>query len=91
MLFAFVAPVQAAAPTTAAEHAHSFRARWRPELNDAVADAALSAADATKPAHCKLAVVGAGWGGAYSAWRLSVDTGTIPASDVCVFEANARL
>ena len=76
---------------SAAEHAASFRAVWRPSLGDAIAEAALDAADTQFPSHCKLAVVGAGWGGAYTAWRLAVDTQTIPAADVCVFEANGRV
>ena len=37
------------------------------------------------------AVVGAGWGGSYLAWRLSVDTQTVNASGVCVFEGNGRV
>jgi protoporphyrinogen oxidase len=40
---------------------------------------------------CELAVVGAGWGGVYAAWRLAIDTKTIPARGVCVFEANGRV
>ena len=36
-------------------------------------------------------MVGAGWGGAYLAWRLSVDTKTSDASNVCVFEAKGRV
>jgi hypothetical protein len=43
------------------------------------------------PSHCDLAVVGAGWGGAYLAYRLAVDTKTVDASKVCVFEANGRV
>ena len=43
------------------------------------------------PDVCELAVVGAGWGGAYFAWRLAVDTDTYSPSDVCVFEANGRV
>ena len=39
----------------------------------------------------QLAVVGAGWGGAYFAWRLAVDTATVPANETCVFEANGRV
>lgn len=54
---------------------------------------AVAAIDSTAkyPKHCSLAVIGAGWGGAYIAWRLAVDTPTINASDVCVFEANGRV
>ena len=39
----------------------------------------------------RLAVVGAGWGGAYIAWRMAVDTKALNATDVCVFEANGRV
>ena len=39
---------------------------------------------------CALAVVGAGAGGLYAAWRL-VEAGTYAASDVCVFEATERV
>ena len=77
------------ATASAAATASSYSTRWRPELNAAVADAALP--NATFPSHCALAVVGAGWGGAYLAWRLSVDTNTFNASDVCIFEANGRV
>jgi len=67
-----------------------FRAQYRADRHEAVADAALlSSAEA--PAHCDLAVVGAGWGGVYSAWRLSIDTQTVKADNVCVFETNGRV
>ena len=66
-----------------------FRSRWRPDLGFAVADA--TALPDALPAHCRLAVVGAGWGGAYFAWRMAVDTKTVDAKDVCVFEANGRV
>ena len=39
---------------------------------------------------CELAVIGAGWGGVYFAWRLAVDAKLMNASSVCVFEANGR-
>jgi hypothetical protein len=39
---------------------------------------------------CKLAVVGAGAGGLYTAMRL-VDEGVFEATDVCVFEATERV
>ena len=40
---------------------------------------------------CRVAVVGAGYGGAYFAWRLCVDSATYACSEVCVFEANERV
>ncbi|KAL3932730.1 MAG: hypothetical protein SGPRY_000583 [Prymnesium sp.] len=43
------------------------------------------------PASCELAVVGAGWAGTYLAWRLAVDSSTLNASSICVFEANGRV
>lgn len=44
------------------------------------------------PTSCDLAVVGAGWGGAYLAWRMAIDDGSlVNASGVCVFEANSRV
>lgn len=43
------------------------------------------------PAHCSLAVVGAGWGGVYAAWRLAVDTPSVDARRICLFEANGRV
>lgn len=39
---------------------------------------------------CELAVVGAGPGGLYTALRL-VDTGTVAASDICIFEMSGRV
>ena len=78
------------APTTAMEHAASFRARWNPASATAIAPAALDSQE-QYPDHCSLAVVGAGWGGAYAAWRLAVDTQTVDASKVCIFEANGRV
>ena len=35
--------------------------------------------------------MGAGWGGAYTAWRLGVDTNTVAAGSICIFEANSRV
>ena len=46
--------------------------------------------DGTDEPDCALAVVGAGAGGLYAAWRL-VEAGTYAASDVCVFEATERV
>ncbi|CAK0894494.1 unnamed protein product [Prorocentrum cordatum] len=53
------------------------------------------AAQAAPAVECEVAVVGAGWAGVYSAWRLAVDagpasTGGVPAGQVCVFEAYRR-
>jgi len=72
-------------------HTTGFESRWRPELGRAVADGAVGGASNMLPPRCKLAVIGAGWGGVYTAWRLAIDTDTIRASDVCVFEANGRV
>jgi len=69
--------------------AASFRTAWRPEHGKAMAEAALQ--KSAMPKHCELGVVGAGWGGAYVAWRLAVDTTTISPDKVCVFEANGRV
>ena len=46
--------------------------------------------DGAEEPDCALAVVGAGAGGLYAAWRL-VEAGTYAASDVCVFEATERV
>eukprot|EP01064_Diplonema_japonicum_P016839 TRINITY_DN2487_c0_g1_i4.p1 TRINITY_DN2487_c0_g1~~TRINITY_DN2487_c0_g1_i4.p1 ORF type:complete len:496 (+),score=131.76 TRINITY_DN2487_c0_g1_i4:60-1490(+) len=43
------------------------------------------------PSKCKVSVAGAGFSGVYFAWRLAVDTHRVAASDVCIFEANARI
>ena len=89
--------VAAVAAAAASRHANSqdtlaaFKTRWQPSLRTGAADASLANADAAMLSHCSLAVVGAGWGGAYAAWRLAVDTSTIDASKVCVFEANGRV
>lgn len=57
---------------------------------DVIADAAKM--PSIMPSHCKLAVVGAGWGGAYAAWRLAIDDAKqLGPSDVCVFEATNRV
>jgi hypothetical protein len=46
----------------------------------------------TCPGHCGLAVVGAGAGGAYAAWRVAKDNGaSVAAKDVCVFERSERV
>jgi hypothetical protein len=41
-------------------------------------------------ANCKVSVVGAGWGGAYFAYRLA-KTNTVPASKICIFEQSDRI
>ena len=40
---------------------------------------------------CELAIVGAGPGGVYTAWRLAVDTKTVAASSICIFERAERV
>ncbi|GMH41719.1 hypothetical protein BSKO_09629 [Bryopsis sp. KO-2023] len=39
---------------------------------------------------CKLAIVGAGYGGLYFAYRIVFDEEMVAASDVCIFEASTR-
>ena len=43
------------------------------------------------PAHCRVAVVGAGFSGIYFAWRLGIDLGAYDPSEICIFETNSRL
>mmetsp|Transcript_101720 Transcript_101720/g.175487 ORF Transcript_101720/g.175487 Transcript_101720/m.175487 type:complete len:710 (-) Transcript_101720:76-2205(-) len=50
---------------------------------------AFTTSTETAPA-CKVAIVGAAAGGLYSALRL-VDSNTVAASDICVFEATSRV
>ena len=57
----------------------------------AAATIGRAAADEAAALHCPVAVVGGGWGGAYFAYRMCVDSATVDCADVCVFEANARL
>lgn len=52
--------------------------------------ALVSILDAQKPEKCGVAIIGAGMGGVYSAWRLAVDSGAVQPSDICIFEAKAR-
>ena len=40
---------------------------------------------------CDLLIVGGGPGGVYAAWRLAVDTATLPGPSICVFERAARV
>ena len=40
---------------------------------------------------CDVVVVGAGWGGIYFAWRLAVDSASLAAKDICIYEASGRL
>lgn len=42
------------------------------------------------PSDCRVAIVGAGIGGVYTAWRLTVDTNPVTANHVCIFEAKSR-
>ena len=42
------------------------------------------------PRRCDFAVVGGGWAGVYTAWRLTVDSGHLRGDQVCIFEASAR-
>jgi len=51
---------------------------------------AVVTADEGGDMHCGLTVVGGGWGGAYFAYRMCIDTDTISCEEVCVFEANER-
>lgn len=51
-----------------------------------IAAAALATVTAATTT-CDTAVVGGGWAGIYSAWRLTIDTATIKPEDLCVFEA----
>jgi len=37
-----------------------------------------------------VAIVGGGWAGVYAAWRLTIDSGSIAADDVCLFEARGE-
>jgi len=48
-------------------------------------------ASALVPLTCETAVVGAGWAGIYAAWRLTVDTHSVEASDLCLFEARSSV
>lgn len=86
MVAAVVAALAVAGPPEPPA-AVGFQSRWDASLGRTRSLATPPA----YPQHCDLAVVGAGWGGAYLAWRLSVDTNTVDASKVCVFEANGRV
>lgn len=44
----------------------------------------------TNPRGCQVVVVGAGIGGIYSAYRLSLDSSTVSPRNICIFEAQAR-
>jgi hypothetical protein len=54
------------------------------------APARVSADEGSVSLSCRVSIVGAGYGGAYFAWRLCVDSDTFACDDVCVFEANQR-
>lgn len=58
-------------------------------LSAAVA-AAVNESGVGRREDCPVAIIGGGWSGAYFAWRIAVDTATVPASEVCVFEATER-
>lgn len=40
---------------------------------------------------CKVGIIGAGPGGVYYAWRISVDTKSVAPADVCIFERSQRV
>ena len=40
---------------------------------------------------CATAVVGGGWAGVYAAWRLVVDAKSVPAAELCIFEARSAV
>jgi len=82
--------LQALVYAVSASVAADFQTRWHAASHTGMASAALDA-NVAYPKHCSLAVVGAGWGGAYMAFRLAVDTNTVNATSVCVFEANGRV
>ena len=72
-----------------ANPAARFEARWSSARQGAFAEHSQRAAQL--PESCELAVIGAGWGGVYFAWRLAVDSKLLNTSYVCVFEANGRV
>lgn len=76
-------------PSSSNSTTAALRARWRGQA--AVADVALEGRVNMSPSSCKVSVVGAAWSSAYFAWRLSVDSSTVNASDVCVFESYGRV
>jgi hypothetical protein len=43
------------------------------------------------PIDCPHAIVGGGWAGVYSAWRLAIDSALVTPSDVCLFEARTAV
>lgn len=49
-----------------------------------------SSTHAAVPSECKVVVIGAGVGGVYSAYRLAVEAGVVPGSNICIFEALDR-
>ena len=44
-----------------------------------------------KSTGCATAVVGGGWAGVYAAWRLVVDAKSVPAAELCLFEARSAV
>ena len=52
---------------------------------------AAQAFSSEKSPGCVTAVVGGGWAGVYAAWRLTVDAKSVPASELCLFEARSAV
>ena len=52
---------------------------------------AAQAFSGEKSPGCVTAVVGGGWAGVYAAWRLTVDAKSVPASELCLFEARSAV
>jgi len=46
---------------------------------------------AAAPLKCKTSIVGGGWAGVYTAWRLVVDSAAAKPGDVCLFEARSEV
>ena len=51
----------------------------------------LARSAAAADTSCELAIIGGGPGGLYTAWRLAVDTKTVPAASICIFERAERV
>ena len=56
-----------------------------------VASGLLARSAAAADTSCELAIIGGGPGGLYTAWRLAVDTKTVPAASICIFERAERV
>ena len=52
---------------------------------------ATQAFTSEKSPDCVTAIVGGGWAGVYAAWRLTVDAKSVPASELCLFEARSAV